>query len=97
MWVGLLFTFLGVFGSALPGLVVMQLLAYREHLDRQLPFDPGTANGGLPYVWWLMRFGHRRFPDALALRQFGNLSAIFGWVTLAALLTAIFCFIMSKV
>lgn len=96
MWVGLLFAFLGVFGSALPGLVVMQLLAYREQLDRQLPFAPGSENGGLPYMWWLMRFGHRRFPNARALRQFGDLAGVFGWITLLALLAAGFSFLMSK-
>jgi hypothetical protein len=30
------------------------------------------------------------------LNQFGNLSAIFGWITLVALIAATFCFIMSK-
>jgi hypothetical protein len=96
MWVGLLFAFLGIFGSALPGHLFMRVLAYREHLDRQLPFEPGTENGGMPYAWWLMRFGQKGFPDARALNQFGNLSAVFGWITLLALIAAAFSFIMSK-
>lgn len=96
MWVGLLFAFLGVFGSALPGHFGMRILAYREHLDRQLPFAPGTENGGLPYAWWLMLFGQKRFPQARTLNQFGNLSAVFGWITLLALIAAAFSFIMSK-
>jgi hypothetical protein len=85
MWVGLLFAFLGIFGSALPGHLFMRVLAYREHLDRQLPFEPGTENGGMPYAWWLMRFGQKGF-----------LSAVFGWITLLALIAAAFSFIMSK-
>jgi len=96
MWVGLLFAFLGIFGSALPAHLFMRVLAYREHMDRQLPFEPATENGGLPYAWWLMRFGHKGFPDARALNQFGNLSAVFGWITLLALIAAAFSFIMSK-
>ena len=96
MWVGLLFAFLGVFGSALPGHFGMRILAYREHLDRKLPFDSGTENGGMPYGWWLMRYGQKQFPQARVLNQFGNLSAIFGWITLLALIAAVFCFIMRK-
>lgn len=96
MWTGLLFAALGVFGSALPGHLGMRILAYREHLDRKLPFTPGTAHGGIPYGWWLMRFGQRTFPEARTLNQFGNLAGIFGWVTLIALIAAVICFIMSK-
>ncbi len=96
MWVGLLFAFLGVFGSALPGHLGMRILAYREHLDRHLPFDPGTENGGIPYGWWLMLFRQKQYPQAKALNQFGRLAAVFGWITLVAMLAAIFSFIMSK-
>jgi len=96
MWTGLLFAFLGVFGSALPGHLGMRILAYREHLDRGLPFDPGTQNGGVPYGWWLMRFGQKKYPQAKVLGQFGNLSAIFGWITLVALIATVFSYFMSK-
>lgn len=96
MWIGLVFAFLGVFGSALPGHFGMRVLAYREHLDRQLPFAPGTARGGMPYGWWLMRFGHKAHPRARVLNQFGSLAGVFGWIALLALLAAVFCFIMSK-
>lgn len=96
MWIGLVFAFLGVFGSALPGHFGMRVLAYREHLDRQLPFAPDTARGGLPYSWWLMRFGHKAHPQARVLNQFGNLAGVFGWIALVALVAAVFCFIMNK-
>lgn len=96
MWIGLVFAFLGVFGSALPGHFGMRVLAYREHLDRQLPFAPGTGDGGLPYSWWLMRFGHKVHPQARVLNQFGNLAGVFGWIALVALVASVFCFIMSK-
>ncbi len=96
MWIGLVFAFLGVFGSALPGHFGMRVLAFREHLDRQLPFAPGTDRGGLPYSWWLMRFGHKTHPQARVLNQFGNLAGVFGWIALVALVATVFCFIMSK-
>ena len=96
MWVGLLFAFLGVFGSALPGHFGMRILAYREHLDRGLAFAPGTEHGGMPYGWWLMRFGQNAYPQARTLIQFGRLAGIFGWIALTALIAAAFCFAMSK-
>jgi hypothetical protein len=96
MWIGLLFAALGIFGSALPAHLGMRVLAYREHLDRKLAFAPGTEYGGIPYGWWLMRFGPKAFPEAKTLNQFGNLSGFFGWITLLALIATVFCFIMSK-
>jgi hypothetical protein len=47
MWVGLVFAFLGVFGSALPAHLGMRILANREHLDRQLPFVSGTETSSI--------------------------------------------------
>jgi hypothetical protein len=96
MWIGLVFAFLGIFGSALPGHLGMRVLAYHEHLDRKLPFTPNTEQGGLSYGWWLMRFGHKAFPKATALNQFGTLAGVFGWITLIALIATTFCFILSK-
>jgi hypothetical protein len=96
MWIGLVFAFLGVFGSALPAHLGLRILAHREHLDRQLPFAAGTESNWLKYTWWLIRLGHRQFPQAQALQQFGNLAAIFGWITLLAMIGTVFCFFMSK-
>ena len=64
MWIGILFAFLGVFGSALPGHLGMRVLAHREQLDRQIPFAPGTEHSGLAYAWWLMRFKQAQYPQA---------------------------------
>jgi hypothetical protein len=50
----------------------------------------------MPYGWWLMCYRQKQFPQARVLNQFGNLSAIFGWITLLAMIAALFCFIMSK-
>jgi hypothetical protein len=96
MWVGLVFAFLGVFGSALPAHLGMRILANREHMDRQLPYVSGTESSSIAYGWWLMRGGHHAFPQAKALQQFGNLAAFFGWITLLALVATVFCFLMSK-
>ncbi len=96
MWIGLVFAFLGVFGSALPAHLGLRILAHREHLDRQLPFAEGTQSNWLKYGWWLMRFSHRQFPQAHALQQFGNLAAIFGWITWLAMIATVFCYLMSK-
>ena len=59
----------------------MRVLAFRQQLDRGLPFAPGTADGGLAYSWWLMRFGQKKLGDP-ALRQFGNIAGVMGWITL---------------
>ena len=77
----LLFLFLGLAGSAGPAHFGMRVLSHRQHLDRGLVFAPGTADGGLAYSWWLMRFGQQQLGDA-ALRQFGNIAGIMGWLTL---------------
>ena len=77
----LLFTSLGVAGSAAPAHFGMRVLSHRQQLDRHLGFAPGTEDGGIAYSWWLMRFGQRALGDA-ALRQFGNIAGVMGWVTL---------------
>ena len=81
----LLFLFLGLAGSAGPAHFGMRVLSHRQQLDRQLAFAPGTEDGGLAYSWWLMRFGQRALGDA-ALRQFGNIAGIMGWITLFGVL-----------
>ncbi|MEO8160621.1 MAG: hypothetical protein ABI588_04310 [Arenimonas sp.] len=77
----LLFLFLGLAGSAGPAHFGMSVLSHRQQLDKQLAFAPGTSDGGLAYSWWLMRFGQSALGDA-ALRQFGNIAGIMGWITL---------------
>ena len=77
----LLFLFLGLAGSAGPAHFGMRVLSHRQQLDRGLAFAPGTGDGGLAYSWWLMRFRQRQLDDA-ALRQFGNIAGIMGWITL---------------
>ena len=77
----LLFLFLGLAGSAGPAHFGMRVLAHRQQLDRSLAFAPGTEDGGLNYSWWLMCFGQKKLGDA-ALRQFGNIAGIMGWITL---------------
>jgi hypothetical protein len=81
----LLFTSLGVAGSAFPAHYGMRVLSHRQQLDRQLAFAPGTEDGGLAYSWWLMRFRQAGLGDA-ALRQFGNIAGVMGWITLLGLL-----------
>jgi hypothetical protein len=81
----LLFTSLGIAGSAGPAHFGMRVLSHRQQLDRQLAFAPGTANGGLAYSWWLMRFGQRDLDDA-PLRQFGNIAGVMGWITLVGVI-----------
>lgn len=97
MWTGLLFAFLGVFGSALPGHLGMRVLAHREQLDRQIPFASGTEHSSLAYAWWLMTFKQAQYPHAKALNQFGNLAGIFGWITLVALIGCVISFFMTKI
>ena len=77
----LLFLSLGVAGSAAPAHFGMRVLSHRQQLDKQLAFAPGTQDGGFAYSWWLMRFRQRALGDA-ALRQFGNIAGIMGWLTL---------------
>lgn len=77
----LLFLFLGLAGSAGPAHFGMRVLAHRQQLDRGLPFACGTENGGLAYSGWLLRFGHRKQGDS-ALRQFGDIAAVMGWIAL---------------
>jgi hypothetical protein len=77
----LLFLFLGLAGSAGPAHFGMRVLSHRQQLDHGLAFAPGTGDGGLAYSWWLMRFGHTRLGDP-ALRQFGNIAGVMGWITL---------------
>ena len=81
----LLFTSLGVAGSAFPAHYGMRLLSRQQQLDRRLAFAPGTEDGGLAYSWWLMRFGQRALGDA-TLRQFGNIAGVMGWITLLGVL-----------
>ncbi len=78
---GLLFTSLGIAGSAFPAHYGMRVLAHRQQLDKHLAFAPGTENGGFGYSWWLMRFEQRKLGDA-PLKQFGNISGVMGWITL---------------
>ena len=81
----LLFLFLGLAGSAGPAHFGMRVLSHREQLDRHLSFAPGTEDGGLAYSWWLMRFRQNKLGDA-ALRQFGNIAGIMGWITLVGVI-----------
>ena len=76
----LLFVFLGLAGSAGPGHFGMRVLA----------FPAGTEDGGLAYSWWLMRFGQRTLPDP-ALRQFGNIAGVMGWITLVGIAGSAVC------
>lgn len=80
----LIFLFLGLAGSAGPAHFGMRVLAYRQQLDHGLGFAPGTEDGGLGYSWWLMRFGQRAHADR-ALRQFGAIAGIMGWITLVGI------------
>jgi len=77
----LLFLFLGLAGSAGPAHFGMRVLSHRQQLDRGLAFAPGTEDGGLAYSWWLMCFGQNKLGDS-ALRQFGTIAGIMGWITL---------------
>jgi hypothetical protein len=95
MAMALLFLFLGLAGSAGPGHFGMRVLAYRQQLDKDLDFAPGTADGGLAYSWWLMRFGQRRLPDR-ALRQFGNIAGVMGWITLLGLAGTAACIALTS-
>ena len=81
----LLFLGLGLAGSAGPAHFGMRVLSHRQQLDKQLGFAPGTEDGGFAYSWWLMRFGQRALSDA-ALRQFGNIAGVMGWVALLGVL-----------
>lgn len=81
----LLFTSLGIAGSAGPAHFGMRVLSHRQQLDRRLAFAPGTEDGGFAYSWWLMRFGQRALGDA-PLRQFGNIAGVMGWITLLGVL-----------
>lgn len=91
----LLFLFLGLAGSAGPGHFGMRVLAFRQQLDRKLAFADGTAEGGLAYSWWLMRFGQRALPDP-ALRQFGNIAGVMGWVTLVGIAGTAACIAVTS-
>ena len=82
---GLLFTSLGIAGSAFPAHYGMRVLSHRQQLDKQLAFAPGTEHGGLAYSWWLMCFHQRRLGDA-PLRQFGNIAGVMGWITLLGII-----------
>ena len=81
----LLFTSLGVAGSALPAHLGMRVLAHRQQLDRRLAFAPGTEDRFFAYSWWLMCFGHSRLGDP-PLKQFGNIAAVMGWITLLGII-----------
>jgi hypothetical protein len=78
---GLLFTSLGIAGSAFPAHYGMRVLAHRQQLDKHLAFARGTENGGLAYSWWLMCFHQRKLGDG-PLKQFGNIAGVMGWITL---------------
>ena len=82
-----LFTGLGVAGSAAPAHVGMRLLAQRQQLDKHLQFAPGTEDNFFAFSWWLMRFGHQALDDA-PLRSFGNIAGVMGWITLLGVLGA---------
>jgi hypothetical protein len=81
----LLFTSLGIAGSALPAHVGMRLLAHRQQLDQHLAFAPGTVERFFAYSWWLMRFRHHELGDA-PLRAFGNIAAVMGWISLLGII-----------
>ena len=91
----LLFTSLGLAGSAAPAHFGMRVLSHRQQLDRRLAFAPGTEDGGFAYSWWLMRFGQRTLPDP-ALRQFGNIAGVMGWVTLVGIAGATVCIALTS-
>ncbi len=74
-----LFMSLGLFGSAGPAHIGFRILAYRQHLDRDYPFAPGTESGQWSYGYWLMRFAHKPFKDP-ALNSFGNIAGVAGWL-----------------
>jgi hypothetical protein len=86
----LLFLFLGLAGSAGPAHFGMRVLSYRQQLDRKFAFAAGTEDGGLGYSWWLMRFGHRQLGDP-ALRQFGNIAGVAGWLMLVGIAGTAVC------
>lgn len=87
-----LFLFLGLAGSAAPAHFGMRVLSRRQQLDRGLAFAPGTEDGGLGYSWWLMCFGQNKLTDP-ALRQFGNIAGVMGWITLIGVLGTAFSII----
>ena len=91
----LLFTSLGVAGSAAPAHFGMRVLSHRQQLDRQLAFAPGTEDGGFAYSWWLMRFRQGALGDA-ALRQFGNIAGVMGWITLLGVIGSAVAIAMKK-
>ena len=95
MAMALLFLFLGLAGSAGPGHFGMRVLAYRQHLDRDLAFAEGTDDGGLGYSWWLMTFGQRKLQDP-ALRQFGNIAGVLGWITLVGIAGTAICIALTS-
>ena len=68
----------------------MRELSYRQQLDKGLPFHPGTEDGGLYYSWWLMHFAQRKLGDP-ALRQFGNIAGVMGWITLIGITGSAIC------
>ena len=86
----LLFLFLGLAGSAGPAHFGMRVLSFRQQLDKGLAFAPGTEEGGLAYSWWLMRFAQRRLGDP-ALRQFGTIAGVMGWITLVGITSTAIC------
>jgi hypothetical protein len=86
----LLFLFLGLAGSAGPAHFGMRVLSFRQQLDKGLPFYPGTEEGGLYYSWWLMHFAQRKLGDS-ALRQFGNIAGVMGWITLIGITGSAIC------
>ena len=77
----LVFLFLGIAGSAAPAHFGFRVLAFRQQLDRHIPFAAGTEDGGLGYSWWLMLWKHRAAGDK-PLDFFGGITAVSGWLTL---------------
>ncbi|KFL38061.1 hypothetical protein [Arenimonas donghaensis] len=77
----LLFLMLGLAGSAAPAHIGFRVLAYRQHLDKDHAFEPGTADGNWGYSWWLMRWRHRVLGDP-SLNFFGGIAAGSGWLAL---------------
>ena len=87
----LLFLFLGLAGSAGPAHFGMRVLSHRQQLDR----GPGLRAGhrgrrpGLQLVADVLR--PTRSSATAALRQFGNIAGVMGWITLLGVLGSAAC------
>jgi hypothetical protein len=85
-----LFFFIGLAGSAGPGHFGFRILAYRHHLDRHYPFEPGSENGGFRYSWWMMKFGYRKLHDN-AMNVFAGSAGVMGWIALVGSIGTAVC------